>query len=210
MGDYKIKINIGIYDGSSLSNGVVVATEGDISESDAESIDAVEKALLRVNKEALVESISKHLGEISKKKAQNEQELIGGNIVENEKLYCVDGEIGRFAFKTHKIVDNCRKLFDTSKDIFRTLYVKEWYRTQGFNEIAFAFVVDESYRKADKKLNRIRREGNGGTPMRTLSNAVEIEGDRINEFVKEKVSSILEESEFTKRLCRVMLLLNMG
>lgn len=68
MGDYKIKINIGIYDGSDISNSIVVATESELSESDAESIDAVEKALLRVNKEALVESISRHLEEISKKK----------------------------------------------------------------------------------------------------------------------------------------------
>ena len=69
MGNYKIKINVGIYDPSDVSNGIVVATEGDLSEQEAESIDAVEKALLTVNKKVLVESISLYLEEISKKKA---------------------------------------------------------------------------------------------------------------------------------------------
>jgi hypothetical protein len=68
MGNYKIRINIGIYDGSGISDGIVVATDGELSESAAESIDAVEKALLTVNKEALTKAISLHLEEISKKK----------------------------------------------------------------------------------------------------------------------------------------------
>jgi hypothetical protein len=70
MGNYKIRINIGIYDGSDISDGVVVASDGDLSETEAESIDAVEKALLNVNKDALVKAISRHLEEISKKKPQ--------------------------------------------------------------------------------------------------------------------------------------------
>lgn len=69
MGNYKIKINIGIYDGTgNLADGVVVASEGNMTESEAESIDAVEKALLNTNKEALVQAISQHLEGISKKK----------------------------------------------------------------------------------------------------------------------------------------------
>lgn len=69
MGNYKIKINIGLYDESTgLSDAVVVSSEGDMTESEAESIDAVEKALLATNKEALVKAISQHLEGISKKK----------------------------------------------------------------------------------------------------------------------------------------------
>jgi hypothetical protein len=68
MGNYKIRINIGIYDGSDISDGIVVATDGELIERAAESIDEVEKALLTVNKEALTKAISLHLEEISKKK----------------------------------------------------------------------------------------------------------------------------------------------
>lgn len=71
MGNYKIKINIGIYDGTgNLADGVVVASEGNMTESEAESIDAVEKALLNTNKEALVQAISQHLEGISKKSSK--------------------------------------------------------------------------------------------------------------------------------------------
>ena len=73
MGNYKIKMNIGIYDDTDISTGITVGIEGELSERDAESIDAVEKALLSVNKEALVESISQHLEKVSKKK-QHQQE----------------------------------------------------------------------------------------------------------------------------------------
>jgi hypothetical protein len=111
-------------------------------------------------------------------------------------MYRVDGEIGRFQFRTHKVVSESQTVFDSAKDIFRTLYSKEWYRTQGFNELAFGLVVDESYRKADKKLNRVRREGEGGTPPRTLANIVEIEGMKINEHIKSKAIGIFKEHEF--------------
>jgi hypothetical protein len=76
MGNYKIKINIGIYDGTDISTGVMVGTDGEMTEAEAESIDAVEKALLRVNKEALIESISLHLEEISKKKLSLREKLL--------------------------------------------------------------------------------------------------------------------------------------
>lgn len=69
MGNYKIRINVGIYDETDIENGIVVATEGEMSEQEAVSIDAVEKALLKTNKKAIVESITSHLKEISKKKA---------------------------------------------------------------------------------------------------------------------------------------------
>ena len=73
MGNYKIKISIGIYDGRDISTGVMVGTEGEMTEQEAESIDAVEKALLTVNKEALIEAISVHLEDISKKNYHQER-----------------------------------------------------------------------------------------------------------------------------------------
>lgn len=111
-------------------------------------------------------------------------------------MYRVDGEVGRFKFKTHKFVTEETTIIDTSRDVFRTLYSKEWYRTQGFNELAFPLVIDESYRKACKKLNRVRREKEDSTPARTLSSIVEIEGNKINKTIIEKVSEVLLENEF--------------
>lgn len=38
MGNYKIKINIGIYNGADIATGVMVGTEGEMTEQEAESI----------------------------------------------------------------------------------------------------------------------------------------------------------------------------
>ncbi len=73
MGNYKIKMNIGILsETEDMSQIVSVESEGIMTEAEAESIDAVEKALLNVNKEVLVKSISTHLEEISKKKLKRD------------------------------------------------------------------------------------------------------------------------------------------
>jgi len=69
MGNHKIKMNIGIYDEmDNLSEIISVDTEGMISESESISIDAVERAFLKANKELLKKSIPAYLGEVSKKK----------------------------------------------------------------------------------------------------------------------------------------------
>jgi hypothetical protein len=37
-------------------------------------------------------------------------------------------------------------LYESRKDFFKSIKSKEWYRTEGFNEIAFDFCKDISYR----------------------------------------------------------------
>jgi len=78
------------------------------------------------------------------------------------------------------------------------LRVREWYRTEGFNELAFDMVTEVPYQKSAAKLNRFRWQTQGGTPYRTLANAVEIEGKRIEEKINEKTVQILEENGFYK------------
>ncbi|WP_217303139.1 hypothetical protein [Clostridium sp. 001] len=54
---------------------------------------------------------------------------------------------------------------NTAKDIFIKLMSKEWYRTECFDEIVFDLVTDTTYRKAAKRLNRMRWHETGGTPV---------------------------------------------
>jgi hypothetical protein len=112
----------------------------------------------------------------------------------------VDGEIGRFTFKTHHIVNEGHIVFDTSKDFFYTFKSKEWYRTEGFNEIAMDFVTDLSYRKATLKFNRIRWQEEHGTPSRTLAHIVEIEGTKVHNLKKKcqyELSLTLKGSKYS-------------
>jgi hypothetical protein len=87
---------------------------------------------------------------------------------------------------------------NTAKDVFKTLYSKEWYRTVGFNELALDFSSHMSYRQAAHKLNRVRNE-DGGTPVRTLSNIVEIEGEKVQEKVDKLTKDILYDNEFSEK-----------
>ena len=84
---------------------------------------------------------------------------------------------------------------DTAKDVFRTLYSKEWYRTMGFNELALDFASCMSYRQAAQKLNRVRNE-KGGTPVRTLSNIVEMEGEKVQKEIVRMTKDILYDNDF--------------
>lgn len=128
----------------------------------------------------------------------DEQRKIGGNLRENTTRYKVDGEIGRVEFKTHSLIsENGEKIiFNTAKDIFRTLMSKEWYRTECFNEIVLDLVTDTTYRKAADRLNRIRWQENGGTPAKTLANIVEIEGKKIQRYISELADEILTKNNF--------------
>ena len=64
-----------------------------------------------------------------KKKTQEKE--IYGQITENTKPYRVDGEIGRFEFTTHRIVNKADVLFNTGNDLFFTLGPKKLYKTVG-------------------------------------------------------------------------------
>lgn len=106
--------------------------------------------------------------------------------------------MGRFTFKTHSVYIDGKSVMNTAKEVFKTLYSKEWYRTIGFNELALDFASNLSYRQATSKLNRIRNE-KVGTPVRTLSNIIEMEGKKVQEKVDKMAKDILYDNEFSEK-----------
>ena len=111
----------------------------------------------------------------------------------------MDGEIGRFSFETyHKANLYGEVLYNTSREFFFPLQGEEKYRTEGFNEIALMYgASEESYRKTSSLLNRIRHQDEGGTPFRTVREAVEHEGRLLHEYLENKTSAIFKENGFT-------------
>lgn len=67
MGDYVIKMNLEVYNKNNPEDNIGVIYDTDMSEADAESIDAVEKIFVNLNRQVLKEGISEHLANISKK-----------------------------------------------------------------------------------------------------------------------------------------------
>lgn len=89
-------------------------------------------------------------------------------------------------------------LYNTSRDFFSPLQGEEKYQTEGFKEIALIYgTSEESFRKTSALLNRIRYQGEGGTPFRTVRDATEHEGNRLQDYLDQKASTIFQSNGFT-------------
>lgn len=74
---------------------------------------------------------------------------------------------------------------------------KEYYRTEGFKEIAYIYGASEqSYRKTACLINRFRQQEEGGTPYRTLQESTEKEGAALLEHIERKAEEILSANDF--------------
>ena len=135
-----------------------------------------------------------------KKKAIKEAET--QKIIINSRAYKVDGEVGRFEFQTHSVVnveDGKTTLFDTSVSLFPSLRGKEYYRTVGFKEVAYIFGDTQiSFRKTADGINRFRHQEEGGTPHRTLHEGTEREGAGIIDYLDRTSDRILRQNEFSE------------
>ena len=57
-------------------------------------------------------------------------------------------------------------------------------------------VTQSSYRKVQKRINRQRYQNIGGTPMRSLQNIVESEGNNLQNYIEEKTQEILLNNSY--------------
>lgn len=109
----------------------------------------------------------------------------------------VDGEVGRFQFTTHSVIEKDME-FKTAVDLFPPLQTNEYYKTTGFKEISMIYGdTEKSYRKTTTLINRIRYQQEHGTSYRTLQDNTEKEGLQLNEHIAEKSRQILSNNEFT-------------
>jgi hypothetical protein len=117
----------------------------------------------------------------------------GGEVYVNEVRYRVDGEVGRFSFLTHRLERDGEVIFDSAHDLFPAVISKGWYLTRGFKEVAMVYgSVEKSYRKTATLINRVRYQTSGGTPMRTLQEQTEREGEKLAAHLAARTEEILE------------------
>lgn len=169
-----------------------------ITEEEALEIDKYEEVLLETCYSGMREAIGEHFTNVSESKALENCE--GEDLYYNFRTYQVDGEVGRFEFKTHRIVDEeGGTVYDTAEDFFVPLKAKEWYKTTGYKDLAYVHgTTQKSYRKSSDTLNRIRHQKEGGTPMTTLKDNTEDEGIRVLEAIELKSQKILEKHNFSQ------------
>lgn len=80
--------------------------------------------------------------------------------------------------------------------MFHPLASREYYRTEGFEELVFHLASALSYREASKVLNRFRRQTEVGTPMRTLASMVENEGSNMQKELNDLAERVFTEHQF--------------
>lgn len=71
MGNYKIRMSVGIYDESNPSGDMDLSFDTEMSEDDSVNIDKVEKTFLALGRQVLKNGMSAYLEEASKKNAKN-------------------------------------------------------------------------------------------------------------------------------------------
>ncbi|MFN3761754.1 MAG: hypothetical protein ACK4WK_00955 [Anaerolineae bacterium] len=166
-----------------------------LSAEQALSIDACEQALLTVLFPLVRDALAQHFSALSLERAQA---MAQSPTEIHSRPYRVDGEVGRFTFPAHFVKRDGQVVYDTASDLFPALGPKEWYRTQGFKELALVFgVVDESFRKTQALLHRVRHQEQGGTPLRTLWDTAEAEGRHLQAYMEQFAATTLEEHGFT-------------
>ncbi len=90
-------------------------------------------------------------------------------------------------------------LYNPSREFFSPLQGEEKYQTEGFKEIALIYgTVESSFRKASALINRVRYQEEGGTPFRTVREAVEHEGRLLQEYLVQESSDIFQGNHFTQ------------
>lgn len=166
-----------------------------LSEEQAVCIDTCEGILLRATFTAIRDALAQHFSVVSMERAQAQ---VQGACEVRAKPYRVDGEIGRVTFNAHEVVRDGQVVYDTATEMFAALGPKEWYRTQGFKELALVYgVVDESFRKTTALLNRVRYQEESGTPLRTLWDNAEAEGQRLQAHIEQLAEATLAAHAFT-------------
>ena len=89
-------------------------------------------------------------------------------------------------------------LYNPSREFVSPLQGEEKYQTEGCKEIALIYgTVESSFRKTSALINRVRHQEEGGTPFRTVREAVEHEGSLRQEHLVQKSSAIFQDNSFT-------------
>ena len=161
-------------------------------------ISRLENVMLRTAYPALRTALSEHLEDASEKKAHEKLKLLGtGSVQEHASPYQVDGEIGRFTFRSYDVKSQDKKISFNGLTVFPSRVGREWHQTTGYKELGLvAGAAQRSYRETVNVFNRSRHQQVGGTPLNTLRDGAQAEGLKVLDFVDKKTQVILKAHDF--------------
>ena len=131
----EVVITDDVSDGKPGKQEYRVNVRTDLPESGKKLIDGVERGILQLERETFRSSFATCMEAMSKKRAQAACSRVGGVVVAHPVEYRVDGELGRVAIRTYDVTDGTDTLWSDSKDFLPTLGPREYYRTEGMNDL---------------------------------------------------------------------------
>lgn len=167
-----------------------------ISQEEVRSIEKSEETLLGISYAAMRSAYGGHLSKMSEA-YRREAGVEAARWI--EKKYRVEGEMGRVEFEaSYWQAGNGKEAQVVG--LYPVLGGREWHRTYGWKEVAYEQgVVNGSYRKVSRMLNRIRHQPEEeGTPMRTLCATAEAEGTSVLSYLEQTSEAILEQAGFSQ------------
>lgn len=112
--------------------------------------------------------------------------------------YEIEAEVGRINVDTYKVTHGSRTVFNSKGDVFPKKSQTERYHSACYDDLQLRLASSvPSYRESAEILNRVWwRDEEDKIKYRTMSDAVEREGNKIIDCIDEKAKRILEENDF--------------
>ena len=109
----------------------------------------------------------------------------------------MEGEVGRFDFKTYDVKSTNKTLLFEGISLFPKRRGLQWYPTCGFKEIALICgAAQRSYRQTVQVFNYSRRQEIGGTPLNTLRDVAQREGLKVLDFLTRQTQRLFKQHHF--------------
>lgn len=105
---------------------------------------------------------------------------------------------------TYRATKGGRTVFNSRVDLFPKISQTEKYRSACYDSLMLRLASSiPSYRKCNEIMNRIRwQDDEKKIKLRTLTDAVEREGNKIIEYIDLKAEQVLRGNSFDARTCR--------
>ena len=133
-----------------------------------------------------------------KKTSAKAEKTEGAEINEDTSTYEVEAEIGRLDIMTYRVAKGSRTVFNSRVNLFPKTAQEEKYHSACYDSLALRLASSiPSYRTCDEILNRIRwQDAEKKIKLRTLTDAVEREGNKIIDYIDLKTEQLLKENKF--------------
>ena len=190
------KFTLTIEDADGVAQTMV--RETDWPDASPHFLDATEQALLQVFHALQLESYRQRVEQVARQLAETAQAEYGGTVIRSPHRYRIDGEMGRTSVAIYGVQEGQRIVWTPAAEGFPTLGPREYHVTANFRQLVLTFASKMSFRDAALAIRRVRQGGvDARTPVTTLAERVEHEGEAVQTWMDQKTAQVLAQHHLT-------------